>query len=117
MPLTSFKTILLDCIVTAVISMCIILKLIKIGQFCVVILILKLEGKKQHFWHIMLYYFKKAKNIAEMQKEICTMYGEVAMTDQTCQKWVVKFCAGDFSLDDAHGLVDQLKLIMIKLRH
>ena len=45
------------------------------------------------------------------------MYGEVAMTDQTCQKWVVKFCAGDFSLDDAHGLVDQLKLIMIKLRH
>ena len=23
------------------------------------------------------------------------------MTDKTCQKWFVKFCAGDFSLDDA----------------
>ena len=25
------------------------------------------------------------------------------MTDQTCQKWFVKFCAGDFSLDDSPG--------------
>ena len=31
------------------------------------------------------------------------MYGEGAVTDQTCQKWVAKFCAGDFSLDDAPG--------------
>ena len=23
------------------------------------------------------------------------------MTDETCQKWSAKFCAGDFSLDDA----------------
>ena len=29
------------------------------------------------------------------------MYGEGAVTDRTCQKWFVKFCAGDFSLDDA----------------
>ena len=29
------------------------------------------------------------------------MYGEGAVTDQTCQKWSVKFRAGDFSLDDA----------------
>ena len=29
------------------------------------------------------------------------MYGEGAVTDQTCQNWFVKFCAGDFSLDDA----------------
>ena len=28
------------------------------------------------------------------------MYGEGAVTDRTCQKWFVKFCAGDFSLDD-----------------
>ena len=65
----------------------------------------------------MLYYFKKDKNTTEMQKKMCALYGEVAMTDQTGQKWVVKFCAGDFSMDDAHGLVDQLKLIMVKLRH
>ena len=29
----------------------------------------------------MLYYFKKGKNTTEMQKEICAVYGEGAMTD------------------------------------
>ena len=29
------------------------------------------------------------------------MYGEGAVTDQTCQKLFAKFRAGDFSLDDA----------------
>ena len=29
------------------------------------------------------------------------MYGEGAVTDQMCQKWLVKFHAGDFSLDNA----------------
>ena len=29
------------------------------------------------------------------------MCGEGALTDQTCQKWFVKFHVGDFSLDDA----------------
>ena len=29
------------------------------------------------------------------------MYGEGAVTGQMCQKWFVKFCAGDFSLEDA----------------
>ena len=32
---------------------------------------------------------------------ICTVYGEGAVTDRTCQKWFEKFRAGDFSLDDA----------------
>ena len=29
------------------------------------------------------------------------MYGEASVTGQTCQKCFVKFCAGDFSLDNA----------------
>ena len=32
------------------------------------------------------------------------MYGEGAVTNRTCQKWFVKFCAGDFSLDNAPRL-------------
>ena len=36
-----------------------------------------------------------------MQKKVWAVYGEGAVTDQTCQKWFVKFRAGDFSLDDA----------------
>ena len=39
--------------------------------------------EKQHFQHIMLYYFKKGKNTTEMQKKkkkICAVYGEGAVT-------------------------------------
>ena len=39
----------------------------------------------------MLYYFKKGKNTTEMQKKICAAYGEGAVTDRMCKKWVVKF--------------------------
>ena len=48
----------------------------------------------------MLYYFKKGENATETQK-ICSVCGEVAVTDRVCQKWFVKCRAGDFSLDDA----------------
>ena len=51
-----------------------------------------MEENMQHFQHIMLYYFKKGKNTIEMQKrEICAVYGEGAVTDQTCLKWFAKF--------------------------
>ena len=59
-------------------------------NFSAAILILNME-ETQHFWCIMLYYFKKDKNATEMQKNICAVYGEDAVTDQTCQKWFVKF--------------------------
>ena len=49
-----------------------------------------MEEDTQHFLHIMLYYFRKGKNTSETQK-ICAAYGEDAVTDQTCQKWFVKF--------------------------
>ena len=71
-------------------------------KFFVDILITKMEENKQHYWHFMLYYFKKGKNVTEMEKKkICAVYGEGAVTDRMCQKWFVKFRAGDFLLDDA----------------
>ena len=48
----------------------------------------------------MLYYFNKDKSATETQKKICAVYGKGAVTDQTCQKYFVKFHAGDFLLDD-----------------
>ena len=60
-------------------------------DFCVASLILKMEEDTQHFWHSMLYYFKKGKNTTEMQEKVCAVYGESAVTDQRCQKWFVKF--------------------------
>ena len=57
--------------------------------------------KKQHFWHIMLYYYKKSKIETKMQIKICAVYRDGALTDQMHQKWLAKFLARDFSLDDA----------------
>ena len=36
-----------------------------------------------------------------MQKGMCAVRGEGAVSDRTCRKWFVKFCAGEFSLDGA----------------
>ena len=67
--------------------------------------------EKQHFWHIMLYYFKESKNATEMQeKRIFAVYGEGAVTDRMCQKWFVQFHAGDFLLDDAPWLGRLIKV-------
>ena len=49
-----------------------------------------MEENIQHFWCIMLYYFKKGKNTTETQKKICAVYGEGAVTDPACQKWFAK---------------------------
>ena len=52
------------------------------------------------------------------------MYGEGAVTDQVCQKWFAKFCAGDFLLDDASWLgrpvevdKDQIETIIKNNQH
>ena len=50
--LTSFKTILLDCIVIAIMSACI--KNIKMSEFLANILILKIEESMQHFGYYVL---------------------------------------------------------------
>ena len=65
-------------------------------NFCVAILILKMEEKAT----FLAYNSRKVKTQLKLKK-ICAVYGENAVTDQTCQKWSAKLRAGDFSLDDA----------------
>ena len=64
---------------TAVISACSLKNLPKLVNFCVAILILKIEENKQRFRHSMLYYFKKGKNTTKGQKKICAVCGEGAV--------------------------------------
>ena len=61
-------------------SACIKKKNIKIGEFLCSHFNTEDERKKQNFWHIMLYYFKKGKSATETQKKICAVYGEGAVT-------------------------------------
>lgn len=60
-----------------------------------------MEENKQHFRHVMLFYFKQGKNAAQTQKKICAVYGKNTVNERTCQKWFAKFRAGDLSLNDA----------------
>lgn len=64
----------------------------------------------QHFWHIVLYYFKKCKNATETLKRFVHYIEKGAVTDPTCQKWLAKFHAGDFSLDDGPVEVDSTQI-------
>ena len=61
------------------------------------------DGRKHKTFsaYYALPFQKKVKNTTEMQNKIYTVYGEDAVADQMYQKWCAKFCAGDFSLDDA----------------
>ena len=86
---------------TAVISACIFKNLSKLVIYCVAILILKMEENMQHFCRIVLYYFEKGETTTEIQTRICAAYREDTVTDQMHQNWFAKFCAGNFSEDDA----------------
>ena len=96
----------------------------KLVNFCVLILILKIE-EKTAFSAYYGYYFSNGKNTTEAHThthththKTCVMYGKAAMTYGTiCVPWFVKFCA-----EISHGTmlsspVDRLKLITIKSRH
>ena len=53
-------------------------------NFSAAILTLKMEEHMQHFFHIMIYCFKKGKNATEMQKKkkkICAVCGEGAVIE------------------------------------
>ena len=58
----------------------------KLVNFCAAILILKMEEDMQHFQSIINFIIlRKLKNVTEMQKKTCTIYGEGAVTDRMCQ--------------------------------
>ena len=74
----------------------------KLVNFCVVILILKMEKIHNVFGILFFIISRKVKMQMKCKKTpICTVYGEASVTDRMCQKRFVKFCAGDFLLDDA----------------
>ena len=82
--LSSFETVLLDYIVTAVLPASIKKIFIKIGKYLYSHLNNE-DGRKTTFLAYYLYYFKKGKNAMEMQK-MCSVYGECTVTHQKCQK-------------------------------
>jgi len=62
---------------------------------------LKMEDKKVHFRHILLFFFRKGLKATEAQREICGVYGDSAISADTCQRWFTRFRSGDINLADA----------------
>ena len=63
----------------------------------------------QHFWHIMLYYFKKGKNATEMQKRSVQCMEKVLRWTECVKSGLQSFVLKIFCWTMLHGQVDQLK--------
>ena len=59
-----------------------------------------MEPTKEHFRHILLYYFHKGKNAEQVAKKLRDLYGDKALKERQCRNWFTKFRSGDFSLKD-----------------
>ena len=59
-----------------------------------------MECKNEHFRHILLFYFRKGKNAAQVAKKLRDVYDEEALKDRQCRNWFNKIRFGDFSLKD-----------------
>ncbi|GFS88382.1 histone-lysine N-methyltransferase SETMAR [Trichonephila clavipes] len=61
-----------------------------------------MESDKQHFPHILLFYYRKGKNIVQARKKLTDVYGEGVLTVRQCQNWFAKFRSGNFKIENAH---------------
>ncbi|XP_049821930.1 histone-lysine N-methyltransferase SETMAR-like [Aethina tumida] len=60
-----------------------------------------MESDKQHFRHILLFYYRKGKNAVQARKKLTDVYGEDVLTVRQCQNWFAKFRSGKFDIEDA----------------
>ncbi|GAB6028825.1 hypothetical protein CHUAL_014145 [Chamberlinius hualienensis] len=60
-----------------------------------------MSENKEHFRHIMLFYYRKGKNASKTCEKICSVYGADAVDDSTCRKWFRRFRQGNFDVKDA----------------
>ncbi|XP_067210000.1 histone-lysine N-methyltransferase SETMAR-like [Linepithema humile] len=60
-----------------------------------------MENHKMHFWHTVLFFFRKGVKATDAWREICGIYGDLAISADTCQRWFERFRSGDVNLSDA----------------
>ncbi|GFX83066.1 histone-lysine N-methyltransferase SETMAR [Trichonephila clavipes] len=63
-----------------------------------------MESDKQHFRHILLFYYRKGKNTVQPRKKLDDVYGEGGLTVRQCQNWFAKFRSANFDVEDAPRL-------------
>lgn len=60
-----------------------------------------MDNNKEHFRHILLFYFRRGKTAANVHRKLCAVYGTDAITERACQIWYKKFKSGNFEVQDA----------------
>ncbi|GFU91047.1 histone-lysine N-methyltransferase SETMAR [Trichonephila clavipes] len=60
-----------------------------------------MESDKQHFRHILLFYYRKGKNAVQTGKKLTDVNGEGVLTVRQCQNWFATFRSGNFDVEDA----------------
>ena len=57
--------------------------------------------EKSNIFNILCFIISRKVKMQLKEKKICSVYGEGAVTNRICQKWLVKILAGDFLLANA----------------
>ncbi|GFT87786.1 histone-lysine N-methyltransferase SETMAR [Trichonephila clavipes] len=60
-----------------------------------------MDSDKQHFRHILLFYYRKGKSDVQASNKLTDVYGEGVLTVRQCQNWFAKFRYGNFDVEDA----------------
>ncbi|GFU92966.1 histone-lysine N-methyltransferase SETMAR [Trichonephila clavipes] len=60
-----------------------------------------MESDKQHFRHILLFYYRKGKNAVQARKKLTDVYGKGVLTVRQCQNWFAKFRSSNFDVENA----------------
>ncbi|GFV75592.1 histone-lysine N-methyltransferase SETMAR [Trichonephila clavipes] len=63
--------------------------------------LLNMESDMQHFRHILLFYYRKGKNVVLARKKLTNVYGDGVLIVRQCRNWFTKFRFCNFDVEDA----------------
>jgi len=66
-----------------------------------------MNENKENIRYILKFYYKKGKNVTQVAKKICDVYGHDAISVRVAQSWLKRFQSGNFDVKDAPCSVDQ----------
>ena len=72
-----------------------------------------MENQKEHYRHILLFYFRKGKNASQAHKKLCAVYDDEALKNGSVKIGLTNFVLVIFHSKTKNALVVQLKLMTI----
>ena len=57
-----------------------------------------METSEGHFRHILLFYFRKEKNVTQAHRKLCVVYGDECLSERQCQNRFARFRSGNFDV-------------------